>query len=316
MNTPNTLTTTANGQQRGGSLTVYQQFKDPLEAIDKLGEWFQQSGMLAKNPGQARILALACIVRGEDPLKLLAENMIVDGKLTRKYQMLLVDLRTAGGNYRWIDTGEDGQQATIEIEWRGEKNRYTFTMEMARRAGYIKANGPWEKLPGNMLRSKAVRQSFDLFCPEVSAGYLTPEDVLDYQEEEPKPEPKKRGKAAIKEHDLPVANPETSAAVVQAESPPFETETVEAEYTVNKTGTEQDQNSTAAASAPVGVTREQMKELVDKCKALGLEGPTIKKHICDSAGVDDLSKVTFDQWREMLAKVEAKLEARTVSVGN
>lgn len=177
-------------QANSGLPSVYHCFRDPMEGINRLAEFYTQSGMV-KNPGQAGIYAFACFCRGEDPFAIVAENMIVDGKLTRKYDMMLTDLRKAGGDYEWVKNGEDGAAATIRIHWKGRTNEYTYTMEMAKKRGLYDRNPNYRTQPGNMLRSKAVRESFRMYCPEVVGGCLTPEDANEIAADEQRREPAK-----------------------------------------------------------------------------------------------------------------------------
>ena len=154
---------------------LYQRIENPMEAAEQVGKWLTQMGA-CKTPGEGAIFAMSALYHNKDITEMIREYMVVFGKLTRKYQLLLVDLRKAGGDYRWIATGDDGKAATIEIYWNGRTESYTYTMDMAQQAGVMKADSGWQKIPGNMLRSKAVRNALDMYCPEVSAGYAIPED--------------------------------------------------------------------------------------------------------------------------------------------
>lgn len=169
----------------GGTLATVAATPGAIEAIEKVGDWFHLSEMFGcKKPQQGRMLALACAITDRDPFELANQYMIVEGRLTRRYDMLLADLRSKGGDFDWIADGEDGTQATIEITWRGKTKRFSYTMEMAKRAGVVKNDSGWTKRPGNMLRSKAVRNGFQMICPEILGGVLTPEDAEDIAAEE------------------------------------------------------------------------------------------------------------------------------------
>ena len=162
--------------QHNGSMAVYNRLPDPLQAATSIGEWLKESGM-ATTPGAGKILALSAICRGVDLVQFVSEHSVVMGRVTRNYELLLADLRDAGGDYEWLNTGDDGVEAKIKITWKKKKYEYTFTMEMAERAELVKPGSGWVKWRGNMLRSKCARHGMQMYCPEIIRGLTTPEDV-------------------------------------------------------------------------------------------------------------------------------------------
>ncbi len=172
-----TLTVT---KTEGGGLTMAN-MPNPLESAEKIGNWLHQAGMV-KTPGAASIMALTAISRGTDLMQFVSEHSVVDGKVTRKYELLLSDLRDCGEDFRWLKTGENREAAELEWTWKGKTYRYEFTTEMAAQAGLIdesKKRSNWVAWRPNMLRSKCVRQGFTMYCPELLRGITTPEDAAD-----------------------------------------------------------------------------------------------------------------------------------------
>jgi hypothetical protein len=238
--------------------------------------------------------------------------MIVDGRLTRKYDMMLVDLRNAGGDYEWIRDGEDGVAATIRIHWKDRSHEYTYTMEMAKKRGLYDRNPNYKSQPGNMLRSKAVRESFRMYCPEVIGGCLTLEDAVEISSEESSAELERQAaeiRAAAKAPTQQSATPATAPSESQQEEEvPFQVEKPDA----REPAKEQEQKPETASNGNGKVTREQLQILIAKAKQIPtkngpLTGPQIKAHICKETGVSDPEEMTPDQCGELISRIDAKL---------
>ncbi|MCC7422000.1 MAG: recombinase RecT [Planctomycetaceae bacterium] len=315
-------------EDSGGTLAKVAATPGFVESIEKMGAWFHESDMFGcKKPQQGKVLALACAISGENPFKIMAENMIVEGRLTRRYELMLSDLRRAGGDYDWIDDGEDGQKATIEIVWKGKTKRYSYTMEMAKRAQIVKPNSGWDKRPGNMLRSKAVRNGLQMFAPEVLGGALTPEDALEIADEEgrvsaaAKPTATDRKKRQAELQQLNAAGAASESKVVEGsvveaaaeaavEPEAAQSDVIDVEPTPAATEeppfempTEAEMTESAKASA------EQLRKLVDLMNPSKLNIPWAKylAGLKKDFSVDRPDDLTPDQANALITKFEAAL---------
>src|SRR4051812_29049550 len=120
-------------------IELYSKLQDPIQAIDKMGEWFSGSGMFGcSSPAQGKILALACITERMSPIQISRRFDIVSNKLRQKAISILADFRKMGGKHRWLKDGEDGKEAEIELTADGQTIRYRFTMEMATKQGLVR----------------------------------------------------------------------------------------------------------------------------------------------------------------------------------
>ena len=309
--------------------------------IEKMGGWLHESGMFGcKHPAQGKVLALACAVTGQDPFKLMAENMIVEGKLTRKYDMMLVDLRRASGDYEWIEDGENGIQSTLAITWRGKTHRYTYTMDMAKRAGVIKPGSGWEKRPGNMLRSKAVRNGLQMYAPEVLGGTLTPEDAEEIasdvasqstvsgptQAEREARAAELRRQAAVSGqiHEMrkngttnpdvapqqpasggDVINAEFTVATATVATPAATTETPEMVDTSAEPGTDE-----PTPEPPARISPDVITKITDLAKKLGMTREQFAAGLQRNFGHQDVNAITTEQGERMLAKFQETYNAK------
>lgn len=307
-----------------------------LSVIKETGDWFHRSGMFGcKTPAQGCVLALECYITGQRPSKIANENMIAFDRIVRKYEMLLADLVQAGGDYVWIDTGEDLETATIQITWRGRTNVYSYTMEKAARAGVVKKDSAWEKRPENMLRSKAVRQAMQMFAPEILKGAITPEDAEEIAMEPgavaaaapPKPTPAERKKRAAELQAMNGATASNGATGHVVDSVVIE-QTVEASVATEATAdpevidaesTPADSSATeeppfetptnGAATAPAKASDSQLRKLVDLMNPskLNIPWPKYIAGLQKEFGIDKPNDMTPDQANSIIKRFEDAL---------
>jgi hypothetical protein len=81
----------------------------------------------------------------------------------------------------------------------------SFSMSDAKRAGLVKANGPWVTFPRNMLFARAMSNGVAWFCADLTAGRVYVEGEI----EEPPPPPVRDVVATVEAE--PVAEPEPPA---------------------------------------------------------------------------------------------------------
>ena len=170
-------------REESGQMSVYDRVIDPIAFIKEMGQIFAQSGAGgAKSPAEGQLLALVCMCEKTHPFEISRRFHLMDGKLSKKADVMLADLRAAGGSFKWIADGKDGQSASIELEFKGQSYKSTYTMADAERAKLVKAGGGWEKNPANMLRARAISEGMRMIAPEIAAGVYTPEEVESFDE--------------------------------------------------------------------------------------------------------------------------------------
>lgn len=164
------------------STTIYDRV-DPMEFVDKMGLVFSrtQAGG-AQNENDGKLLALACLCRRMDVFELTREYHLMAGKLVPKSDVLLARVHRAGWKSRWVKDGTDCQSATLELTSPAPgnaKSTYTFSIETAKTAGYIRSGSHWTKRPDQMLRARCITDLVRMVCPEVLGGDVSYEEMLD-----------------------------------------------------------------------------------------------------------------------------------------
>jgi hypothetical protein len=142
-----------------------------LEFVDRMGDWIARSTMFGcTRVEQGKILAMHCYVTGMSPVELLRIYDIIDGKLSKKSMAAAAEFRQKGGKYRWINQGDDGQEAAAEFTFEGQTLVVRYTIKDATRQGLVKPNSNWVKTPGNMLRARMMSNAIGMLAPEIYAG--------------------------------------------------------------------------------------------------------------------------------------------------
>jgi hypothetical protein len=158
-------------------IELYSRIQNPVEAIVQLGQYFAKSGFAGcQNEAQGIVLAWECAAKRKSPSDILAENHIVNGRMSRKSLAIAARFQEAGGKIKWMKTGEDGKEAEAQYSIEGETVTARFTIDDAKRQGLIDKNPNWKIRPGNMLRAR---------CHTTGIGMLRPALVLGIEDESP-----------------------------------------------------------------------------------------------------------------------------------
>lgn len=159
-------------------IELYAKMTDPLDAIDRIGEFFAKSAMFGcDRPEQGKVLAMTCLAEGKSPAAFARDFDLVGGKLRKKALASLADFRRAGGKHKWLKTGDDGKEACLELTYDGQTIVSKFTIEDANRQGLVRPRSNWEKAPANMLRARAITNGVAMLCPEIFAGEEPSDDM-------------------------------------------------------------------------------------------------------------------------------------------
>ena len=151
----------------------------------RAGELLAQSGMFGiSNAGAGFVVAATCHQQGISLMEFQRTYHIVNGKPSMRADAMLAELRKRGGKHRIIDNTVN--RAAIEIEFEGQKLKFEFTIEDARRTGdCFEKDGKtlkhtWAKRPDDMLWARCVSRAVRRICPEIVSGLYTPEEVADF----------------------------------------------------------------------------------------------------------------------------------------
>ncbi len=170
-------------------ITLFDKIQDPVQAIEKLGEWISKSGLFGcEKVEQGMVLAMASLSEKRPITDICRRYHIVKGKLSMKAEAMLAEFNQRGGRHKWIKS--DDKEAIISLTFGDFKDfpvRYAITD--AERAGLCGKDGAklpgqsgigsWQKQPDAMLRARVTSEGIRMVCPEIVAGVYTPEEVDD-----------------------------------------------------------------------------------------------------------------------------------------
>ena len=161
------------------AMQLYDRIADPLDAIDRMGEYLAKSGMFGcEKVEQGKVIAMACLAERKNPIDIAKTYHIIGGKLSMRADAMLAKFREHGGKCVWLNTGDDGDEARARFTFDGNDLEIAFSMEDAKRAGLTKGN--WDKNPGAMLRARLTSKAVRMLDPGVVAGVYTPEEISDF----------------------------------------------------------------------------------------------------------------------------------------
>ena len=188
----------------------------------------------ANNPGASTAAALTMLTEGLTPPQFEAKYHVMDGGgMALKSTWILAELERLGYQPTWIDDGEDGQKATLQITKDGKQHQVRFTIDMAQAKGIVKKGSTWQVDPALMLRARAIGRCVDMYVPAIRAG--SSDD--DYDTDAESPDMARQQKAAASkskakpEATPPAATAPPSPATVASD----EGEIIDAEYQVTPT---------------------------------------------------------------------------------
>jgi hypothetical protein len=165
-------------------IELYSKLQNPIEAIDRIGEFFAKSGMFGCDKiEQGKVLAMVCLAERKSPVSIARTYHIMEGKLSKKALAALAEFRAMGGKHQWKKTGdesvsnEDERHAEGYFKDRdGNELTYRYSIADAKREGIIRVGSRWTKRPGNMLRARVISNALGMLCPEIYAGDDESED--------------------------------------------------------------------------------------------------------------------------------------------
>lgn len=218
-----------------------------LQFIDSCAEWVVVGKIGGcKNIADAKSLLMISYRTGQDIHQIAARNHIIGGKLSKRPESMLADFNAAGGLHEWIDFGDDGKKATIKLEAGGRSLAASFTIEEAMRRDLVppenekgREKHQWVKMPGEMLRARAISKAMRAFRPQFCDGLYTPEELMDeagsYDNEPPTASRRAEsmlnpGKPAGSAKSA--ATTKTTSPTQQAQQAPQD-DVIDAEYTVS-----------------------------------------------------------------------------------
>jgi hypothetical protein len=171
-------------------VTLYDKIQDPIQAIEKLGEWISKSGLFGCDKiEQGMVLAMTSLAERRPITEICRRFHIVKGKLSMRADAMLADFNSRGGRHKWIKS--DDKEAILSLTYQDFQNfevKYTIKdaerQELCGKDGGIlpfqKGLGSWQKIPEAMLRARVTSKAIRMVAPEIVAGIYTPEETEDF----------------------------------------------------------------------------------------------------------------------------------------
>jgi hypothetical protein len=153
-----------------------------VEAVKELSRLAVQSGMSkAKHPADAFFIAMYGMELGIPPMTAMRTIYSVKGGAPTCSGEAMLSLLRRSGKVRITLPNpvevKDSATVTIERIDTGEKGSFTFTMDMARKAGLVRDGSPWTTYPHMMLIWRAVSMGAKLLASDIIGGLYTVEEI-------------------------------------------------------------------------------------------------------------------------------------------
>jgi hypothetical protein len=153
-----------------------------LDAIARLGTWL--AAVESKRDDVATLGAAAAYrIHAVEELGLRGtwaaqELSIIRGKLVASAKLKRALVERAGYRVERRDDSDESCTAVLIRRETGEViGSYTFTIEMAKKAGYVRADSGWQKEPARMLWARVSTRVIDDFAPSIALGIYIEEDL-------------------------------------------------------------------------------------------------------------------------------------------
>jgi hypothetical protein len=161
--------------------TIFSNFGPQFAAIEKFGEAIAKSGFAGcTKVEQGVIVAFTCLAEKITPIEFSRTYDIIQGQPTKKAAVMLAEFRqNFGGEFKWINDGEDGKLATIQLK-HGERvlAPVSFSIEEAKAQGLLGKDN-WKRHLPAMLRARVSTKALRMYVPEIAAGIYDPHELED-----------------------------------------------------------------------------------------------------------------------------------------
>lgn len=208
-------------------IELYSKINDPVDAIERLGKFFAQSGMFGcDRPEQGMVLAMACLVERRSPIEIKRRYHLQNGDLSMRADAMLAEFRTIkSGKHKIIE--RTAERAAVELTLDGDTQLFAFTWKEALNEPFVftrdgktlKKNYATPRARTQMLWARVISEGVHAMAPEIVSGVYTPEELDDPAEKPLLPERETATKAEPKA--AKVTKVETAKP---AETPPAESQ--------------------------------------------------------------------------------------------
>lgn len=160
--------------------------RDPLDVIERLPALSEMAKKVAptgllpswiKTEGQALAIMAKGAELGVPPMAALAGLHMVEGKVFVSAELMLAVAIGRGVRAQWLHT--DGSRARVRLHRRGfEPFELEWTIQQAKAAN-LAGKQNWQRYPDAMLRARCLSAALRAFCPDVTAGVYSEDEMED-----------------------------------------------------------------------------------------------------------------------------------------
>ncbi len=189
------------------SLTVYDRIENPLAFVESMAD--SVAVMIPGCPVQAgRALSMMLLRRGMDAMDFIQRYHFILGKPTMRADAMLAEFRlNKGGKHKILErtpdvvaaefTTADGDVYTFRLTWQeAQQERWPWVKECGPGSEPIFKNlkDNWATPQGRkqMMWARLTSDSLRAIVPELVAGIYTPEEAIDFEENQPAKPPAKK----------------------------------------------------------------------------------------------------------------------------
>lgn len=155
--------------------------KEELDRIARMGMWLAAAESGSKDPnalGMAAALRIGYANSLGLPAHAASEVYVIKGNLTLSAKLCRALAHQHGLRVTKVEeTATSCTAAVIDVGTGKELGRYTYTVEMAKKAGLSGDN--WAKIPDRMCWARASKRVLDDFAPWVTTGVMSAEEMSD-----------------------------------------------------------------------------------------------------------------------------------------
>lgn len=197
--------------------SMYDKIMDPIAAIEKMGQWLFDSGLVGtKNEAAGKVIAMKALFSRQNPLDVAAKNHVIDGRLSMKADAMLAEFERVGGSWEWMQF--DCDACIAKWTYRNQTTEIGFTKADAERAGLWGKKGNWSERPDAMLRARCISKAVRMTAPSCVFSIYTPEEIED----------EKYAESRVVMNPEPLLPPK-NAEVLPPENAPLTDEEIEAD---------------------------------------------------------------------------------------
>lgn len=172
----------------GNELSVYQQVHNPLDFAMQFGSEIAKSKMFGcQNESQGRVLAMACLAEGKNPIAIARTHHIIDGNLSMRADAMLAEFNAIGGKHEIVSRTTDLATVTLSID--GETYTESLSWEEAQQEPYpfksdgeLKKNWATPRARRQMLWARVISEGVRTLRPGIVAGCYAPEEIQDFSD--------------------------------------------------------------------------------------------------------------------------------------